>query len=81
MRKLFVFLLVLGSWVWIADLAYAPLVTTVDEDISSEYLEESASDDPSVVDLRDKDVEEPTWSPSFENETTEEESGGPLEEW
>ncbi len=84
MRKLFIFLLVLGSWAWAADLAYAPLVTTVEEDeetaFESEYLEEAATNDSDVVDLRDKDVDAPTWSPSFEEEP-EEDPGGPLEEW
>lgn len=82
MRKFFIFLLVLGSWAWAADLAYAPLVTTVEEeeDDDSEFLDE-ANLDSDVVDLRDKNVNEPTWSPSFENENTEADLGGPLEEW
>ena len=63
-----------GLVLW-TGLAYAPLVTTFDDSASSS----SSSDDTSVVDLSDVDTDQPTWSPSFENETPSGwASGGPI---
>lgn len=50
--------------------AYAPLVTVYDEPEDTDTG--STNDDTSVVDLSDVDTDQPTWSPSFENETEEE---------
>ena len=49
--------------------AYAPLVTVKEEPPAEE--EKNTSDDTDVVDLSDKkDAEnQPTWSPSFENQS------------
>ncbi len=65
-----------------ADKAYAPLVLQTDQDSSSSSSSDSSSNqDTSVVDLSDKDTDQATWSPSFENETPSGSApGGPVEE-
>lgn len=75
MRK-FLAIFFAGSMLW-TGAAYAELVTVIDEGSD----ESSTHDDADVVDLSDKDTDQPTWSPSFENTTPAGQApGGPIEE-
>ena len=73
------FFLIIGLLLLTSGLAYAPLVTTFED--TSESSSGSGSDDTSVVDLSDKDTDQPTWSPSFENTPPAGSApGGPIED-
>ncbi len=70
-KMIFVIAAIVVAVVMCADKAYAPLVlqTSQDSSSSSESSSDSSSNqDTSVVDLSDKDTDQATWSPSFDNE-------------
>jgi hypothetical protein len=77
MKKIAVLMVVLaiGIGFFAVGPAFAPLVLNTQSDSGS------TNQDTSVVDLSDKNTDEPTWSPSFDNTTPAGQApGGPIEE-
>ena len=69
MKKMF---FLMGAILFLSSgVAYAPLVTVVDDSATSDS--DTATGDTDVVDLSDVDTDQPTWSPSFENTSDDDE--------